>query len=247
LKFEKREGDLYIEGVKWGERVLVVIPVYNNLALTVGCIEFLKKNTVWKYEVLVIDNGSTDGTGEWLESMHSRGEIQYVKRNSENWGVAKSWNWGIELARKLGYKWIVFLNNDTEPGEKWMWEMLYVMNSRDKVKVVSAEFVWRVYEQPREIDEGVYIFERGKFLPPGFCFLVDVEVFGEVGVFDESFRVCNYEEADFFRRVQQKGMEIALAGRAYVKHYGTMTTRLIEGISEITEANRRLYEERWGK
>ena len=246
LRYDNQEGTVLVEGVP-RKKTLVVVPVYNNLHLTVACLGFLRRNTYWPMEVLVVNNGSTDGTKEWLDGFLGENSDWFsVHHNDENWGVSKSWNFGIEVAEKRpDIDYLVFLNNDTEVSEGWLYNLHWVMCLNPMIKVVSAEHVDRVYTSDRVADPGVYIFEKGSFLPPGYCFLVPKDIFSTVGGFDEGFKLCNYEESDFFRRLQQKDYLIALSGRAYVKHYAMQTTKLFD-IQKIMEENRALYESRWG-
>ena len=93
----------------------IIIPVFNKLELTRQCLTHLAEVTHgYSYEVIVVDNASTDGTGPFLSSLE--GDIQIIS-NDVNLGFAKSCNQGA--ARAKG-KYLVFLNNDTIPKEGWL-------------------------------------------------------------------------------------------------------------------------------
>ena len=72
----------------------VVIPVLNQLAYTQACLECLQADIAAGVRVIVIDNGSTDGTGRWLAAQNG----VVVISNAENRGCAAAWNQGCRAA-----------------------------------------------------------------------------------------------------------------------------------------------------
>ena len=93
----------------------VIIPVWNRCELTRDCIEALTKTTEGlSWELIVVDNHSTDGTGAFLSALE--GDVQII-RNQENLGFARACNQGAQAARG---KYVVFLNNDTVPLQGWL-------------------------------------------------------------------------------------------------------------------------------
>ncbi|MEP6932391.1 MAG: glycosyltransferase, partial [Nitrospirota bacterium] len=96
-------------------KVSIIIPVFNKLELTRQCLTTLASvTTVPEYEVIVVDNASTDGTAEFLAALG--GDVQVI-RNPENYGFAIACNQGANAARG---EFLVFLNNDTIPTEGWL-------------------------------------------------------------------------------------------------------------------------------
>src|SRR5579883_3442320 len=94
-------------------QVDVVIPVFNQLAFTRQCLESLQRHTVLAVRVIVVDNGSTDGTAEYLRGCS---HIKLI-RNSENLGCAAAWNQGVKAAVA---QWVVILNNDVVLTPGWL-------------------------------------------------------------------------------------------------------------------------------
>jgi len=87
----------------------VLLLVHNCLDLTKRCVESIRKQDIPTY-LLVIDNGSTDGTFDWLQDNHI-----HTVRNEENEGVTKGWNVGFDLlfGAAIGYEYVLCPNNDT--------------------------------------------------------------------------------------------------------------------------------------
>jgi glycosyltransferase involved in cell wall biosynthesis len=92
--------------------VSIIIPVRNQLYYTKICLESIQRNTSSPYEVIVVDNGSANGTSDFLATA---GVI--VIQFSENRGVASAWNVGI---KKASGEFLAFLNNDVIAGSLWL-------------------------------------------------------------------------------------------------------------------------------
>ncbi|MBM3270102.1 MAG: glycosyltransferase [Candidatus Sericytochromatia bacterium] len=116
----------------------IVIPVWNRVDYTTRCLEALAESIPedYSYEVVVVDNGSTDGTPDLLATLG--GDVQ-VLTNKTNLGFARACNQGARAAKG---EWIVFLNNDTEPRAGWLEEMLALAEREDRVGVVGAKLLY---------------------------------------------------------------------------------------------------------
>lgn len=105
------------------DMVSIVIPVFNKLSYTQKCLEAIQKNTPsLKYEIIVVDNASSDGTSDFLNSLTM--PIK-VLTNAENIGFTKACNQGARIARG---KYVLFLNNDTEPAPGWLNSMVELVS-----------------------------------------------------------------------------------------------------------------------
>lgn len=95
-------------------KIAAVVVTYNRIELLIECIEALKGQTVHNFDILVIDNASTDGTKERLREYISNGDIIYYN-TGDNIGGAGGFNYGIKTAYKLDYDLFWLMDDDTIP------------------------------------------------------------------------------------------------------------------------------------
>ncbi len=115
----------------------IIMPVHNNVELTRQSLTALAKVTDGcEYEVIVVDNHSTDGTQEFLSSLG--GDVQII-RNAENRGFSKACNQGAKAARG---RYLVFLNNDTIPQTGWLEPLVREVEQDRDVAVVGSKLLY---------------------------------------------------------------------------------------------------------
>ena len=203
------------------------------LNLTTNCIE-----------IIVIDNASTDKTSDFLQSLSHQIKILY---NKINMGCAFAWNQGI---KSCSGEWSIILNNDTRIPE-FSFPKLIEFAEKNRVSVVSPG----MREGPLNYDFNSYSIEyvdlmRTSIRPGianGACFAVHSSVFEKLGLFDESFRVGQYEDADFFRRCIYDKINLATTGTSFIHHFGSSTQNLVsKKINfEYGKINQAYYRQKW--
>ena len=104
------------------EKICVVIPTYNRRDFVVGCVKSLKKQTIKGFEIVVVDNGSTDGTSDVISKSFS--DVTLLKGNDNLWWSGAV-NLGIRYALKRDFKYILLLDNDTEVMPDYIEKMIY--------------------------------------------------------------------------------------------------------------------------
>jgi cellulose synthase/poly-beta-1,6-N-acetylglucosamine synthase-like glycosyltransferase len=190
----------------------IIIPVFNKLDLTRQCLTTLASlTTMPEYEVIVVDNASSDVTVEFLAELG--GDVQVI-RNPENYGFAVACNQGAKAARG---EFLLFLNNDTIPTEGWLNALVDEIECHPDVAVVGSKLL---YEDGTIQHAGV-AFSRIVFTPyhiyrkfpadspmvnrrrefqcvTAACMLVRRNVFEQVGQFDEGFK-NGFEDVDLCR------------------------------------------------
>jgi GT2 family glycosyltransferase len=226
----------------------VIIPCWNALGLTRVCLKQLVRRTTQPYELIVIDNGSVDGTGDWLEDFRRetlrdnlRGTPQrvHVISNNKNRGYPAAMNQGIRSA--LGGL-LLFGNNDVAVTPRWLENMQAALRSRPSVGAVSAlsnplrapgaPITWGHRPWYRGI-KGLERFavaallqgERPAYFPVesfigGYWFLTTRAAIRRVGAFDERYGRGGYEDLDLQWRMRRAGYQVGFAGRSYVHHIG---------------------------
>ncbi|MEW6424291.1 MAG: glycosyltransferase [Bacillota bacterium] len=241
--------------------VSIIIPVHNHLSLTQQCLHAIWANTgrEIEYEIIVVDNASTDGTGAYLQGL---GKKVRVITNKTNEGYVLACNQGAAVARG---KYLVFLNNDTIPQAGWLAGLVSLAESGKKVGVVGAQLlypdgtlqeaggiIWRdgtganygrgddpgksKYNRPREVD-----------YCSGACLLVRTDLFLQTGGFDEAFAPAYYEDADFCFTVRKYGWRVMYCPQAKVIHLEGATSGrdLNRGMKNYQVLNRSKFVAKW--
>lgn len=231
----------------------IVIPVYNGRADTYACLQSIGKHTPEAHEIIVVDNGSTDGTAEWLATQDVT-----VIRNDQNRGFPAACNQGIVAAR--GQQ-VVILNNDTLVTPGWLRRMLECLYHDPKVGAVGprsnfvsgAQRLAQHYSSMQQLDGWAWGWSerhRGEYLPTarlvGFCLLLRREMLEEVGGFDEQFGLGNFEDDDLCRRAEAAGWKLLVANDSFVHHAGHATfTREGIDLGGLLQANAQKLAEKW--
>jgi len=231
----------------------IVIPVHDRADLTAQCLAAIRENTGdVPYDVLVVDNGSTDSTTEFLAGLRS--PFRSV-RNEENLGFGRASNQGADATSG---QYILFLNNDTVPLPGWLGPMVECMESRPEVGIVGAKLLYPdsglMQHAGVAVGEG-HPFHVYKMLPAdlpeacedrdcdavtGACMLVRRSLFEELGGFDVAY-LNGLEDIDLCMRARELGYISRFSSRSIVQHYESMT----EGRMDNNDRNHEVFKERW--
>ena len=219
----------------------VVIPTWNGWDMLEHCLIALDRQTVHPAQVVVVDNGSGDGTGSKVRDRWPRVQVVDLP---ENEGFAGGCNRGIEAAaRDLD---IVLLNNDARPDPTWLEELVRAGDAAPaRVGVLSAKMIgsnglidstgdyltsWGMAFQRGhgELDEGQYDRSTDIFSACGGASLFRRTLLEQVGTFDESF-FAYYEDVDLCFRARLAGWDVQLVPGATVVHEGGGTSGRVLG------------------
>lgn len=113
-------------------KTAAVVVTYNRKELLAQCMDCLLSQTDAICDILVIDNASTDGTGEMIRVQFSRPEVIYENTGS-NLGGAGGFQYGVEKAVRMGYEYIWIMDDDTLPEKRALAELLsadHALNGR---------------------------------------------------------------------------------------------------------------------
>jgi N-acetylglucosaminyl-diphospho-decaprenol L-rhamnosyltransferase len=220
-------------------RYTVVIPVLNQLAYTRQCVQSLLAHGVPAASLLVIDNGSTDETPQWLASQPSIRSI----RNPTNLGCGGAWTQGAMLSDG---EWVVMLNNDIVCAHDFIVAQIDAAE-RLGLEVVSPAMV----EADLDYDLAAFTADflkrmagtvrRGWF--HGVCFSVHRTVFHRIGFPDTDRLLFGREDAEFLARCKRNAIAVGTVGDAVLHHFGSITQKamkLEQGVSEFGD-HRYLY------
>jgi len=239
--------------------VSIIIPVYNQLAYTAACLESIASiPTRAGYEVLVVDDASSDGTKAWL----GRCRGIRVLRNRRNKGFIGSCNRG---ARQAHGRYLVFLNNDTRVTDGWLDALVGTFRAHPDAGIVGARLVfadgtlqeaggmvfrdatgWN-FGRGDDPDRPEYRFVSEADYVSGACLAVRRSRFDALGGFDAHYKPAYYEDTDLCFKVRQAGMAVLYQPAATVIHFegATSGTDEASGAKRYQAVNRDRFRRRW--
>lgn len=210
--------------------VTIVIPVYNQLAHTAACLRAIAEHPPRAdFEVVVVDDGSSDGTQAELEQWDG---VRYHRR-AENGGFIAACNDGAALAR--GQR-LLFLNNDTIPQPGWLDELVAVADADESAGIVGAALLfpdgtlqeaggvvfsdgsgWN-YGRGESPNDPRFSYLREADYVSGAVLLIDKALFERAGGFDARYAPAYYEDTDLAFAVRAAGKKVLVAPQARVVH-----------------------------
>ena len=198
-------------------KVSVIIPTYNRKHTLGRAIESIISQTIKPLEIIIVDDGSDDGTREWIKEEYPF--IKYLNQN--NSGVSASRNRGIFSANG---NWIAFLDSDDEWIPEKLERQLSILSSDKEAVFCHTNEIWirngtRVNQMRKHQKYGGYIFEKCldmcRISPSSS--IIKKEVFDHIGYFDESLIVC--EDYDLWLRIAAH-YKILFLDQPLIKKYG---------------------------
>ena len=233
----------------------IIILAWNELPYTRLCVESVLRNTSPPFELVLVDNGSTDGTPEYFAGL---ADAKFI-RNETNLGFPKGVNQGIEAASG---EYLVLLNNDTIVPPGWLDRMVAAAESGDDVGMVGPicnyttgdQLIAVPYHQMSQVDAFAARAawrHRGQRVPTnrllGFCLLAKRAALEQVGLLDEAFGIGTFEDDDLSMRMRQAGYRLLVARDCFVHHFGSRTF-IAQGIDteSLLESNWERFSGKWG-
>src|SRR5690606_24319194 len=117
--------------------VAIILVNWNSYTHTKKCLLSLREIIYRNYKTIVVDNGSSDGSGDSLEKEFE--ELTLI-RNPENLGFTGGNNVGIKYACESGFKYLMLLNNDTEVEPDFLTPLIERMEEDDKIGAIQPKF-----------------------------------------------------------------------------------------------------------
>ena len=238
-------------------KVAIVILTYDNLEYNKNCLDSIRKYTEsGTYEIIIVDNHSTDGTREWLKAQT---DIK-LQLNDENVGFPKGCNLGIALASEESD--ILLLNNDTVVTPRWLENLQISLYSDEKIGAVGAisnhnenwqgaDFYYETLDQMLPLAEKNNISDsrrwEEKLILIGYCVLVKRSVLNEIGTLDEAYSPGYVEDNDLSLRIISAGYKLMLCHDSFIHHYlGTKFRKDLDRFYPVLYANREKFKNKWG-
>ncbi|MFB9277953.1 glycosyltransferase family 2 protein [Cohnella cellulosilytica] len=264
IRYRDGYGDGYREGVQSGlqnypirfEGTSIVIPTYNQLSMIKMCVESIFEHTNLPYEIIVVDNASTDGTEAYLRKLG--GQVRY-RVLEKNLGFAGAINVGMMMARGST---IMLLNNDTLATERWLDNLMSCLNSDESIGMVGPMTNYISGDQKIDVpytniaDMPAFAREYNRSNPSrwqrtdrltGFCLLFRRELFEAIGYFDEGFEIGNFEDDDYNIRVRLLGKSLVMAQDTFIHHFGSVSMKALgdDRFQEVNHRNQQYFTDKW--
>ncbi len=243
----------------------IVILNHNLRMYTQNLIESIRKFTIPNtYEIIVVDNGSTDDSLTYLQM---QSDVRLIA-NKQNKGFPKGCNQGIAIAK--GDE-ILLLNNDTLVTPNWLTNLRAALYSAENIGAVGPvanacsnmqqiDIPYKNTISPyimNDVENFAYSYNHStnskwyKWMTlVGFCMLIKREVYEKIGNLDEIFSPGNYEDDDYSLRIRQAGYELLLCKDTFIHHFGsstfgTLTAKEVARYNKLNLHNRHVFLQKW--
>ena len=220
-------------------KVLVIIPHYNKLTLLKKCIKYLECQDFLDFDVIIIDNGSTDGSTDYIYNL-TNNRYHCIMFN-ENTGFAYAINRGIKYSIDNNYDYSILLNNDVYVKSDFVKNILSAVKYKNDVFAVSSLML--NYKKPDTIDSfGDYytilgwpyqgsvsqnvdsiVCNEEVFSACGGASIYNNNILKKIGLFDENF-FAYLEDLDLSYRAKLHGYKIYNCKEAVCYHIGSATS-----------------------
>ncbi|CUU48161.1 glycosyltransferase [Clostridium beijerinckii] len=235
----------------------IIILTYNNINYNRICIESIRKYTATgTYEIIIVDNNSTDGTREWLKEQN---DIKLIL-NDENVGFPRGCNLGIEAAEKDND--ILLLNNDTKVSPRWLDNLKICLYSDESIGAVgpitnNCSNYQGINVPYSTIDHMIEFASNNNISAPerweqkprliAFCMLIKRTVIDKIGNLDERFTPGNFEDDDLCMRIIEAGYKLMVCNDSFIHHFGSTSFKKdFTNFNNALIINAQRFEGKWG-
>ncbi|MCS2161495.1 glycosyltransferase [Scandinavium sp. H11S7] len=240
----------------------LIVLTYNNLALTKECLHSIERSTEYdNYEVIIVDNFSTDDTRDYLQNNYMDRPNYTVILNDENIGFAAGNNVGLEKATG---DILVVLNNDTYVSPFWLGGLVKAFkynadlglvgpvtnNIGNESKINISYHNW----SEMHVKSLQYISNHTNQLYPMdclafFCAAIRREVYTDLGGISLDYGLGFFEDDDYCKRVKESGWEMAVVEDAFVHHHLSASFNQLKNNQKelLMKKNKAIFERKWGE
>lgn len=238
------------------QKVSIVILTYNLKEMNIQCICSLRDtNDPSSYELIVVDNASTDGTLEWLEEQP---DIKLIG-NRENKGFPAGCNQGIKAAEPEND--ILLLNNDTLILPNAIFWLRMGLYEEKRIGATGSMSNWAIprqqIEQKLDSVEAYIAYGTAMNIPmknamekkvwlAGFALLVKRKALDEVGLLDERYSPGQSEDLDLCVRMNLAGWQVRLCHNSFIIHYGHGNGKNTDVWKKTSSGSYDKFKKKWG-
>jgi O-antigen biosynthesis protein len=243
-------------------RVSIVVVTFNNLHFTKKCYQSIKKYTRYpNYEIIFVDNHSTDDTPVWLEKVRENDAMVKIILNQENFGFAKANNQGLTLADG---EYFVYLNNDTVVTNNWLESLLNHLQNNPSIGLICPatnetgnEACVRIdYHHIDDLQRFAFEYTENKMglyrrvrTVPLYCALIKTALLLQIGGLNEEYAIGMFEDDELSEQVKKLGYQTVFAEDVFINHFGRASFKKIPKpeYDELFRKNKAIFEKKWGK
>ncbi len=244
------------------EGVSIVIAVCNMLGFTRLCVDYIRKNTTIPYELVIVDNGSTDGTREYFMQLSREMDVRYI-RNEKNVGPIIAVNQGIGASK---YDYICQIHNDVVIFERgWLRRIVSVMKSDPTVGIAclaGRQYIRRNCSCDEDtlkhnllsigLNEAMKEEVADVAVIDGLCFVFSKRLVEAIGMLDETYGMMHFYDMDFSLASIKAGYR-NVAVNVLAFHVGNGGTtrrsdyykRLIPNDLKLYNRNSKIFKRKW--
>ena len=189
--------------------VSIIMPTYNRAEYIMEALNSIKRQTFKDYEIIVVDDGSTDNTKEIAAACEG---IRYICL--DHGGIARARNTAVKAAKG---KWIAFLDSDDLWKEDKLQKQVDYVRTHPDCRIVYTDFKNFTEIPEEELDErqkGLLKSDISWYLPSA---LVDARLFAEVGLFDKKYKFNEDTEWNFRLKFYQVNMGHCIHEALYLR------------------------------
>ena len=217
----------------------VVVLAWNQLELTKRCVRSVRSNTSSEYELIIVDNGSTDGGADYAADAADKAVI-----NAENLGFAAGNNSGLAVATGTH---VAFVNNDTVVPAGWDVSLTEILDTKLQAGMVlpavtAAGNPVTVRNEPGETVETLLPF--GEF-PSGVVVMLRRSQIEALGGWNEAYERASGEDLDLAFTVWAHGLDVVLDSRVIVEHASQASMKEVPGLTALYRKNLERFLDRW--
>ena len=240
-------------------RLSIVIVTFNNLSFTRQCLESVFTRTLHpNFEVIVVDNASSDGTRDYLEELRDEHPNLRLIFNDENFGFARANNQGLAAASG---DYLVLLNNDTVVPRGWTNGLLRPLRQKDIGLVNSVtnfsgneSRIDVSYSDMFGMEEFAARYTAEHFgeifdirVAAMYCVAMRRDTYETIGPLDERFGVGMFEDDDYSHRMRIAGYRVVCAEDSFVHHFGQASFKKLDPkeYQKTWDANQTYFQKKW--
>ena len=202
----------------------ITFACYNQLDYTQQFIASLDRTEVDFSRIVAVDNGSTDGTRDWLQQQG----FGAVILNNRNLGWGAAWNQG---GLAIQSPWTIVMNNDVVCAKGWLTHLIQAAEQHQlkicSPAMVEGTFDYNLSDWVRETRDQMQGYVRHG-VAHAVCMAIHEDVWDEIGYFMPVPKLLGYEDGIFFQRAMERNVAMGITSESWLHHYGMITQKALK-------------------